>query len=108
MLSFDSITPMPAFTPDDVDRIAELARLALTSDERALFARQLAEILAYAEQIQKVDPTSIPPMSHACARHESLRDDQERPGLPLDDALAAAPAADRGAGLFKVPRVLGG
>jgi len=99
---------MPAFTPDDVDRIAELARLALTEPERALFSRQLAEILAYAEQIQQVDTTGIAPMSHACATAESLREDQERPGLLRDDALAGAPAADREAGLFKVPRVLAG
>jgi len=99
---------MPAFTPDDVDRIAELARLSLTSAERALFTRQLADILSYAEQIQSVDTTGIAPMSHACARTESLREDQERPGLTRDDALATAPAADRQAGLFKVPRVLGG
>jgi aspartyl-tRNA(Asn)/glutamyl-tRNA(Gln) amidotransferase subunit C len=99
---------VPAFTPDDVDRIAELARLALTADERALFARQIADILAYAEQIQKVDTTGIAPTSHAFASAESLRDDQERPGLPRDDALAAAPDGNRAAGLFKVPRVLGG
>ena len=100
---------MPArFTPDDVDRIAELARLALTSDERALFTRQLADILAYAEQVQEVDTSGIPPTSHACASAESLRDDQERPCLSPDEALAAAPDADRVAGLFKVPRVLGG
>ena len=99
---------MPAFTPADVDRIAELARLALTADERALFARQIGDILAYAEQIQKVDTAGIAPTSHAFASAESLRDDQERPGLPRDEALAAAPAGHREAGLFKVPRVLGG
>jgi aspartyl-tRNA(Asn)/glutamyl-tRNA(Gln) amidotransferase subunit C len=100
---------MPArFTPDDVDRIAELARLALTGEERALFTRQLADFLAYAEQVQDVDTSGIPPTSHACPSAESLRDDHERPCLPTDDALAAAPDADRIAGLFKVPRVLGG
>jgi aspartyl-tRNA(Asn)/glutamyl-tRNA(Gln) amidotransferase subunit C len=99
---------MPAFTPDDVDRIAELARLALTADERVLFARQLADILAYAEQIQQVDTSGIPPTSHAFAGTESLRDDQERPGLPRDQALANAPDAQPDAGLFKVPRVIGG
>lgn len=99
---------MPAFTPDDVDRIAELARLALTADERTLFTRQLADILAYAEQVQEVDTTAVAPTSHPFAVAESLRDDQERPGLPREEALAAAPDADRAAGLFKVPRVLGG
>jgi aspartyl-tRNA(Asn)/glutamyl-tRNA(Gln) amidotransferase subunit C len=100
---------MPArFTPEDVDRIAELARLALASEERALFTRQLADILAYAEQVQDVNTSGIPPTSHACASAESLRDDMERPCLSPDEALAAAPNADRVAGLFKVPRVLGG
>ena len=99
---------MPAFTPDDVDRIAELARLALSGDERALFTRQLAEILAYAEQVQQVDTAGVAPTSHAFASAESLRDDQERPGLTREDALAAGPDAESGAGLFKVPRVLGG
>jgi aspartyl-tRNA(Asn)/glutamyl-tRNA(Gln) amidotransferase subunit C len=100
---------MPAhFTPDDVERIAELARLKLTSDERALFAKQLADILAYAEQVQEVDTTAIPPTSHAFASPEALREDQERPGLSREDALAAAPDANREAGLFKVPRVIGG
>ena len=100
---------MPAhFTPDDVERIAELARLSLTDEERALFARQLADILAYAEQVQEVDTRGIAPTSHAFASPESLREDQERPGLNREDALAAAPDADRAAGLFKVPRVIGG
>ena len=100
---------MPAhFTPDDVERIAELARLSLTDEERSLFARQLADILAYAEQVQEVDTRGIAPTSHAFASPESLREDQERPGLNREDALAAAPDADRAAGLFKVPRVIGG
>ena len=98
---------MPAFTPDDVDRIAELARLELTADERALFARQLADILAYAEQIQQVDTRDVPPMSHAAAA-ESLREDHERPSLAREDSLSGAPATTPATGLFKVPRVLGG
>ena len=100
---------MPAhFTPDDVDRIAELARLRLTDEERTLFARQLADILAYAEQVQQVDTRGIAPTSHAFASPESLRDDQDRPGLSRDDALGGAPDANRDAGLFRVPKVIGG
>jgi aspartyl-tRNA(Asn)/glutamyl-tRNA(Gln) amidotransferase subunit C len=96
------------FTRDEVDRIAELARLTLTDDERALFAKQLGDILAYAEQVQEVNTEGIAPTSHAFASPESLRDDQERPGLPRDAALAAAPDANRDAGLFRVPKVIGG
>jgi aspartyl-tRNA(Asn)/glutamyl-tRNA(Gln) amidotransferase subunit C len=97
---------MSTFTRTDVERVAHLARLELTDDEKDLFARQLAEILAYAEQIQRVATDGIPPTSHA-GDAAMMRDDEVRPSLPRDASLAAAPGGDSGAGLFKVPRVLG-
>jgi aspartyl-tRNA(Asn)/glutamyl-tRNA(Gln) amidotransferase subunit C len=95
------------FTTDDVERVARLARLALTDEEKQLFAVQLGDILKYAEQIRQVDTSGIPPTSHAAGTAASLRADEERPCLPRVEALAQAPDADREAGLFKVPRVLG-
>jgi aspartyl-tRNA(Asn)/glutamyl-tRNA(Gln) amidotransferase subunit C len=99
---------MSAFTREDVARIARLARLALTTDEQELFARQLYDILAYAEQVQDAPTEGVPPTLHALASAASLRDDEPRPCLPVREALAAAPDADADTGLFKVPRVLGG
>ncbi|MGH9309078.1 MAG: Asp-tRNA(Asn)/Glu-tRNA(Gln) amidotransferase subunit GatC [Vicinamibacterales bacterium] len=96
-----------ALTIEEVARIAHLARLDLSHDELELFARQLAGILEYAEQVQAVDTTSVPPTSHPLALTATLREDEERPSLPRDEALRAAPEPDRSAGLFKVPRVLG-
>jgi aspartyl-tRNA(Asn)/glutamyl-tRNA(Gln) amidotransferase subunit C len=93
--------------PDEVERIARLARLAITVDERDLFARQLTSILQYAEQLREVDTTGVAPTSHPLALSAPLRDDATRPSLPRDEALKGAPDADLGAGLFKVPRVLG-
>lgn len=101
---------MPAtFTPADIIRIAQLARLQLTGDEQALFARQLSGILAFAEQVQEVDTRNVPPTSHPTADSagDMLRDDVVTGSLPRDTVLAEAPDADRTAGLFKVPRVLG-
>ena len=98
----------PVFSPADVARIAELARLDLTSEELDLFARQLGGILAYAEQLQDVDVSGVAPTSHPLALTAALREDEVRPSLPREDALRAAPEADIKAGLFKVPRVLGG
>ena len=95
------------FTLQDVERIAQLARLALTADEKALFVRQLAEILTYVEQLRDVDTSGVPPTSHSLMASRGLRDDEVAASLPPDTALAAAPDADRAAGLFKVPRVLG-
>jgi aspartyl-tRNA(Asn)/glutamyl-tRNA(Gln) amidotransferase subunit C len=93
------------FSRDEVERVARLARLALTDEEKDLFARQLAGILAYAEQIAAVDTADVPPTAHVSPA-TGTREDHQRPSLPIDDALAAAPDADRDAGLFKVPRVL--
>jgi aspartyl-tRNA(Asn)/glutamyl-tRNA(Gln) amidotransferase subunit C len=91
----------------DVERIAALALIELTEDEKPLFARQLADILHYAEQVQAVDTTGVPPMAHVgSARSE--RDDEPRPGLSVEQALANAPDAAADAGLFRVPRVIGG
>jgi aspartyl-tRNA(Asn)/glutamyl-tRNA(Gln) amidotransferase subunit C len=98
---------MPArLTKSDVRYIAELAHLDLTSDEEDLFTRQLADILAYAEQIGAVDTTGVPATSHVLARGAG-RLDQVRPSLPRSEALANAPDPAREAGLFRVPRVIG-
>jgi aspartyl-tRNA(Asn)/glutamyl-tRNA(Gln) amidotransferase subunit C len=95
---------MGRVTTETVDRMARLANLSLTDEERATFARQLDEILAYAESIQALDTSSVPPMSHGLVS-ESFRDDAPRPGLPRERCLDSAPdAAD---GLFRVPRILG-
>lgn len=94
------------FSRGDVARVARLARLELDPEEQDLFARQLAGILAYAEQIQRVPTEGVEPTSHA-GDAAMLRDDEVRPSLPRDASLAAAPDGDAAAGLFKVPRVLG-
>lgn len=92
----------------EVDRIAELAHLALTDEERELFARQLADILAYANEVAQVDTTGVPPTAHVLREETALREDTPRPSLPRAEALANAPDAAREAGFFKVPQVIGG
>ena len=94
-------------TRADVERIATLARLELTADEMTLFAGQLTAILAYADQVQQVDTSGIEVAPAAAAGDSPARDDTPAPSLDRDLVLAQAPAADRPAGLFNVPRVLG-
>jgi aspartyl-tRNA(Asn)/glutamyl-tRNA(Gln) amidotransferase subunit C len=93
-------------SPADVDRIATLARLELTDDERARFATQLSAILGYADQVQQADTAGVIADAPA-APLPRLRDDELVASLDRDTILAQAPAADRAAGLFKVPRVIG-
>jgi aspartyl-tRNA(Asn)/glutamyl-tRNA(Gln) amidotransferase subunit C len=95
------------FTAADVERIAQLARLALTEEEKILYGRQLADILAYAEQLREVDTSGVPATSHSLLASGELRPDEVKPSLARAEAIAAAPDADSAAGLFKVPRVLG-
>ena len=91
----------------DVERVAALAQIELTDAEKQLFTRQLADILRYAEQIQSLDTTGVPATAHVnAAQHE--REDELAASLPVEDALAAAPDAAPDAGLFRVPRVIGG
>jgi|SRR4051812_34535402 aspartyl-tRNA(Asn)/glutamyl-tRNA(Gln) amidotransferase subunit C len=94
------------FTPADVDRLARLARIAISEEERTLFAAQLADILAFAEQVQAVDTAGIAPFVQAPASSPS-RADEPTGSLSHADALATAPATDAARTLFKVPRVLG-
>ena len=92
----------------DVERVAALAQLELTDEEKQLFTKQLADILAYAEQVQAIDTSGVPATAHVHAAQRREREDVPQPSLPLEDALANAPDADREAGLFRVPRVIGG
>jgi aspartyl-tRNA(Asn)/glutamyl-tRNA(Gln) amidotransferase subunit C len=94
-------------TRADVERIATLARLELTPDEVTLFAGQLTAILAYADQVQAVDTSTVVVAPGTAAGDAAARDDVPAPSLDRSLALGQAPAADRTAGLFKVPRVLG-
>ena len=98
---------LESFTREDLERVARLARLELDASEQDLFARQVAGILDIADQIQRVDTTDVEPTSHPAGTVGAMRPDAVRPSLPRDEALAAAPDADLGAGLFKVPRVIG-
>ena len=92
----------------DVERIAALAQLELTDEEKQLFTKQLADVLAYAEQVQAIDTTGVPATAHVDAAQRREREDVPVPSLALEEALANAPDADREAGLFRVPRVIGG
>lgn len=92
---------------DDVDRVATLARLALTPAEREQFARQLTDVLGYVEQVQRVDTTGIPATSHPLWADSAWREDQPQASLSTAEALANSPDANRDAGLFRVPKVIG-
>jgi aspartyl-tRNA(Asn)/glutamyl-tRNA(Gln) amidotransferase subunit C len=94
-------------TEKDVAYVAELAHLDLTAEERAQFLTQLDSILDHVAQLDELDTTNVEPMAQVLypqKEDETLRDDLERPSYPAELALANAP--EKGAGQFKVPKVI--
>lgn len=88
-------------------RLAALAKLEITDSERDRFAAQLTDILAYVDQIQAVDTSTVDATSHPLPMEAAWRDDVPVPSLTTEAGLANAPDADRAAGLFRVPKVIG-
>lgn len=92
-------------TIKDVEHIAKLARLEFTEDEKQKFTHQLNQILAYVEQLNKLDTSKVEPLSHVIELSNVFRSDVAKPGLSPDEALRNAPAkTDK---FFKVPKVIG-
>lgn len=99
-----------AITRKDVEGIAELARLELTTEEADLFTEQLSSIIRHIEKLNELHTADVPPMHHCAPADDdmscAMRDDQTRPGIGQELAVESAP--DSEAGYFKVPRVIGG
>ena len=92
-------------TPDDVRKVAKLARLAIPDDKLPRLTGQLESILHYIDKLGEVETSGVPPMAHALPLHNVLREDAVKPGLPLDKVLQNAPETD--GPFFKVPKVIG-
>jgi aspartyl-tRNA(Asn)/glutamyl-tRNA(Gln) amidotransferase subunit C len=94
------------FNHERIEAIAALANLELDPSEVEMFARQLGEILAYAEEVQQVDTKGVPPTAAVAGAPRREREDEVQPSLDVHEALANAPDAVP-AGLLRVPRVFG-
>jgi aspartyl-tRNA(Asn)/glutamyl-tRNA(Gln) amidotransferase subunit C len=87
-----------------VEHIAELAKLALSDDEKAHYQEQLSAILEYAERLQAVDTSTIPPTATVLPLRNVMRTDEPRDSMGREDVLANAPQAE--ANCFQVQAVL--
>lgn len=79
-----------ALSLEQVEYIADLAKLSLTEDEKKRFQQQLSSILDYAETLQRFDTTSTPPMISVVPVDAVLREDVAAPGLDHDQLLKNA------------------
>jgi aspartyl-tRNA(Asn)/glutamyl-tRNA(Gln) amidotransferase subunit C len=81
--------------------VAHLARLELREDELARLEGQLNDILGAVSKVSELDLTDVPATSHPLDLVNVWDDDEPRPCLSVEDALANAP--ERDGDYFKVP-----
>jgi aspartyl-tRNA(Asn)/glutamyl-tRNA(Gln) amidotransferase subunit C len=91
-------------TVQDVEKIADLARLKLNEDEKEKMTGQLNLILDYMEKLNELDTDQVEPLAHAQELYNVFRDDVVKPSLPVEKALENAP--ERVDNYFKVPKVI--
>ena len=94
-------------TEKEVRYVADLANLSFSDEEVRKFARELDGILEHMDKLNELDTSNVEPMTqvlYAADETATLRPDVERP--PLGTELALANAPQKGAGYFKVPRVI--
>ena len=93
-----------ALTAEEVRWVAHLARLELSDAELAHLTPQLRAILDYVNQLQQVHTEGVEPLAHPLPIQNVFREDEPRPSLPVDAALANAP--QRRGDFYAVPAVL--
>ena len=88
----------------DVEKVAGLARLGLSSAEKDKFGEDLNDILVYMEKLDELETSDVKPLAHILPLKNVLREDEVREGLTQEEALANGP--EEKDGFFKVPPVI--
>jgi len=92
-------------TLEQVEHIAELAKLSLTAEEKESYREQLSAILDYADMLQQLDTDAIPPTATVLPLRNVMREDEVAPSLSVEEILANA--SDVQDDCFRVKAILG-
>ena len=87
-----------------IDHIAQLARLALSGEEKNLFAPQLSSILEYMKKLNELDTRDVEPTSHVLSLQNVMRDDVTGESLSREDALMNGPSHTEK--FYRVPKII--
>ncbi|NLE49453.1 MAG: Asp-tRNA(Asn)/Glu-tRNA(Gln) amidotransferase subunit GatC [Sandaracinaceae bacterium] len=93
-------------TREQILRVAELSRIALTEEEIEQYARELTHFVDMLSVLDTIDKDGVPPTVTLTFDPIAQRDDKLEPSLPRDEALAMGPVTSDGG--FAVPKILGG
>jgi len=94
-----------AVTKKEVEKIAELARLAFTENEIDHLTSEMNQILLHMDKLNELDTTNVEPLAHPLEVKNVFREDVLKPSTPREQALKNAP--DKDEEFFKVPKVIG-
>ena len=95
---------MAAITPEEVEHVANLARLEFNEEEINQFTHQLGRILDYIGKLNELDTTDVPPTSHVLPIHNVSKEDAVKPSYDRELVFATAPETEEGH--FDVPKVI--
>lgn len=93
-----------AISKKEVEHVARLARLGLNEEEKERMAKQLSNILDYADILKKIDTQNVPPTSYAIPMKNIFREDKVDPCLEIEELISNAP--DLEAHMFRVPKII--
>ncbi len=91
-------------TPEEVKRVATLARLQLSPEEEELLTEQLDKILQYMAKLDRLDTDKVEPLAHAVDIVNAFREDKITNQPNTKDLLANTPAREKN--FFKVPKII--
>ncbi len=97
---------MARITREEVERVANLARLDLDEEEALRMTAEFEAFLAHVESLQDLDTREIEPTSHPIPIPTPMREDRVVAGLAPAVAVANAPAVEDT--VFRVPKVIEG
>ena len=93
-----------AIDQDEIEKIAELARIRIAEDQIGQVTRRITEILGMVDQLQAVDTSQVEPMANPLDATQKLRADIITESNRREDFQAIAPAVEDG--LYLVPKVI--
>ncbi|AEP00827.1 Asp-tRNA(Asn)/Glu-tRNA(Gln) amidotransferase subunit GatC [Weizmannia coagulans] len=95
---------MPDISKEQVQHVADLARLEMNETETEKFTKQLGDIIHFAESLNELDTTGVPPTTHVLEIRNVMREDTVEKGLPRELVLKNAP--DTQDGMIRVPTIV--
>lgn len=81
-------------TLEQVNHVAELARLGLSDEERERLTTELSKILDYIDQLDQLDTSNVEPTAQVGGLVDVFREDEVAPSFPVEAALGNAPSSE--------------